>query len=100
MLQKALDSKLSQLGIDWLKVESLVIRSAGKAVFATVTLDGEPEPVELTALYKLEGNQVVVESVEASKPWMSKALKLALDTKGRSFTLPSGMAGMAIRMLL
>ncbi|MCB1097087.1 MAG: hypothetical protein KDN22_16055 [Verrucomicrobiae bacterium] len=100
VIQKALDAKLGQLGIDWLKVDSLVIRSADKSVFATVSLDGEAEPVELTVLYKLEGDQLVVENVEASKPWMSKALQLALDTKGSSFTLPTGMAGMAIRMLL
>jgi hypothetical protein len=100
VIQKALDAKLSQLGIDWLKVESLVICSADKSVFATVVLDGEPDSVELTALYKLEGDQFVVESVETSKIWMSKALQLALDTKGGSFTVPSGMAGMVVRMLL
>ena len=100
VIKKALDAKLGQLGIDWLNVESLVMNPADKSVFATVALEGEADPVELTALYKLEGDEVIVESMVASKPWISKALSLALSQKGNRFTIPSGMAGMAIRMVL
>lgn len=100
MIQKALDAKLKQWGVDWAKVDSLTIRSADKSVFATISLEGEPQPVEMTALYKLDDNELVIENVEASKPWMTKALNLALEKKGNSIKLPTGMAGMAIRMLL
>ena len=100
IVRKALDAKLQNLGVDWLKVETLVIRSADRSVFATITLEGEAEPIELTMLYELEGNDIVIESLEASKAWMSKALKLALTARGNRIALPSGLAGMAVRMLL
>ena len=79
VIRKAVDAKLKQWGVDWAKVDSLVIRSADKSVFATLLLEGEPEPIELTALYRLEGDELMIENVEASKVWMSKALALALE---------------------
>ena len=100
IIRKALETKLDRFGIDWLKVESLDIRPADKAVFAVVSLDGESDPVELTVLYKLDGDDFVIDEVEASRVWMSKALGLALSAKGNRFPLPSGLPGMAVRRLL
>lgn len=100
IVRKALDAKLLQLGVDWLRVETLVIRSADRSVFATIVLEGEDQLVELTMFYQLEGNEIVIESIEASKAWISKAIRLALTAKGNRITLPSGMPGMAVRMLL
>ena len=100
LLRRALEAKLEDLGVDWLRVESLAIRSSEKSIAASVWLEGESESVEVTVLYRLEGDDLVIEEIEASKLWMSKSVALFLAKRGNRLALPGGMKGKTLRLLL
>ena len=100
ILRKAIDAKFTDLGIAWLRVESLTIRSSEKAIAATVWLEGEADLVEVTVLYQLKDDDLLIEEIETSKIWVTKAAGLYLAQKGSRFSLPQGLKGMAIRLLL
>ena len=99
ILVKAIHSRLSDFGVDWLKVESLAIQSSERAIIATVSLDGESEHVEVTMLYRLGDSALHIEEVETSRSWMTKAMELILAERGNEFPL-KGMKGMMVRALL
>lgn len=100
VLRKAIETRISQAGLDWLKLRSFELRSTQKTVALQVDLAGEDRPVELAARYRVEDGAVVVESVEASRPWMTEALSLALIKHGGRIALPGGLVGKMVRSLL
>ena len=100
ILQKAVSSKLSAEGIDWATVDQLDIDKATKTVHATLTLEGEPEPLSASVTYNLGADTVQLLTATASKPWVAKALTLAIQKHGGHIPLPGGMQGSMVRMML
>ena len=100
IIRKAVETKLKRMSIDWVSIESLEIVSAQKFIDMTVSLEGEEHPVDVTIHYVIEENHVVVGDLKASRPWIAKAMGFILEQQGGRYPIPSGMEGMAIRMVL
>lgn len=100
VIRKAIEAKLASMGIDWLKLQSLHLDRATKTLDAEVVLEGESEPVRLSVHYSLDGGDIVVGSVQTSKPWMSRLASLGLEKQGGRFPLPGGIQGTMIRGML
>ena len=100
LIQKAVASKLASEGIDWATVDHLEIDKTNKAVHATVTLEGEPEPVSVTATYSLGADTLQLLTATSTKPWLSKAPTFAIQKHGGQIPLPTGMQGSMVRMML
>ncbi len=100
VIRKALESRIAAHGLHWLKLRHFELRSAEKSAVVDLDLEGESEPVRVTAGYRVEADAVVVESVECSKKWLTEVLSLALVKHGGRVPLPSGIAGAVARMVL
>jgi hypothetical protein len=100
VVRKAIESRIASAGLHWLKLQHFELRASEKKVSATLLLEGEPTPVTVRLSYRLEATDVVVESIDAGRPWMTEALALVLLKHGGRWPLPSGLPGTVIRMLL
>ncbi|MBP7951196.1 MAG: hypothetical protein KA004_16210 [Verrucomicrobiales bacterium] len=100
ILLKAIESKLQSAGLNWIKLQSFSLSAKEKTLAASVQLDGEPDPVEITAHYKLDAHDLVVTRVETSKKWMTEVAALALIKTGGKIKLPTGIKGKLVRLLL
>lgn len=100
VIRKALEARIASQGLDWLKLRHFELRSAEKKLLLDLDLAGEPAPVRLTAHYRVEPEGLVIESVEASKKWLTEVAHLALAKHGGRFPLPTGMIGSLARALL
>jgi hypothetical protein len=86
------------------RVQSLEIDPSTHRIFLSILLKGESEPIQATLQYSLEAraeNQdVVISSVECSKPWIHQLAALIIEKNG-SFRLPlEGSLGKMIVMIL
>ena len=101
LIAKAIQSKLASSGLEWVKLESFTLSSRDKAITVELSLDGEDQPVKIDIHYSLGAeNTVVIREVETSRKWMTEALKLALVKTGNRFTLPGGLKGKMLKVLL
>jgi hypothetical protein len=100
LIRKAVDAKISSLGLDWVKLESFQIRSKDKTISADVLLEGETEIIHVEATYAVIGSQISVLTVSSSRKWVAEAARLALAKAGGSFDLPAGITGMLVRLFL
>ena len=100
MIRKALEARIAAQGLDWIKVRHLELRSADKCLVLEIDLDGEPAPVRATARYRLADSDLVIESVETSKKWLTEVARLALARHGGTIELPGGLVGTMARALL
>ena len=100
IIRKAVATKLESEGITWAQLDTLKIDKKEKAVHADVSLEGEPQPIAVTARYTLKADSVLLETFETSRPWVTKALCFALKKHGGVIPLPGGMQGTMVRMLL
>jgi hypothetical protein len=100
LIYKAVEAKLATAGIDWVKVHSLSVDKQSKTASATLALEGEPDPVAILVTYSLETDHLLVLTIEATRPWLTKALNLALTHQGGRLPIPSGLEGSMVRMLL
>ena len=98
---KALQSKLASSGLDWVKLESFSLSSRDKTVNLELTLDGEDQPVKAEVRYSLAAeNMIVIRDIVTSRKWMTEALKLVLLKTGDRFSLPGGLKGKVLKVLL
>ena len=101
LIAKAIQSKLSASGLDWVKLESFTLSSREKTISLELRLEGEDKPVKADIHYSLgTGNTVEIREVETSRPWMTEALKLVLVKTGNRFALPGGLKGKMLKVLL
>ncbi|CAN5229551.1 hypothetical protein BH23VER1_BH23VER1_06880 [soil metagenome] len=100
IIKKAVEAKLALEGIDWVKLQSIKLDRVNRTIDATIVLEGEPEPVGVTARYTLAGDLITLVSLETTKPWLTKAAALGLAKHGGQFHLPGGIQGTLIKMVL
>lgn len=100
VIRKALEARIAAQGLDWLKVRHFELHSTGKCIVLELDLDGETAPVRATARYRLEGSDLIIESVETSKKWLTEIAHLALAKHGGKIELPGGLVGTMARALL
>lgn len=101
LLLSLLQSKLNSSGFDWIKVESINLSPGQKTLTADLKLAGETELVRLTGNYAVTpDNQVRLETLTASRQWLTEVAELVLAKTGREFPLPDGMKGKLVRFFL
>lgn len=100
LIIKAVEAKLAHHGVTWARVRALRIDRDAKLVATELELEGEADAVHASVGYVLEGDTLRIHSVDASRPWIAGALRLALERHGGEFPLPSGFQGGMIRMFL
>lgn len=101
LLQSLLQNKLDSTGLDWIRVETLSLSPSQKTLTADLKLAGETDLIRFTGNYSVTpGNAVRLESLTASRQWLTEVAELALAKTGREFQLPDGLKGKAIRFFL
>jgi hypothetical protein len=100
MFRKAIEHRIASAGLDWIKVLHFELGAEHKTMTLALHLDGEDVPVSLIARYRLEDNELVIESIAASKKWITEAISYALLKHGGRFPLPGGFPGRLARMVL
>lgn len=101
LLQTLLQTKLNSSGLDWIKVESINLSPSQKTLTADLKLAGETELIRFTGTYSVTpGNAVHLETLIASRHWLTEVAELVLAKTGREFPLPDGLKGKAIRLFL
>ncbi len=101
LLLTLLQTKLNSSGLDWITVESLHLSPRQKTLTADLKLAGEAELIRLTGTYSLTAaNTIRLETLTASRQWLTEVAELALAKTGREFPLPDGLKGKAIRLFL
>ena len=99
ILKKTIQGKLKFMGIDWAKVESVNLSKADHQVDVTLGLDGEDVPVTAKLNYRVDGEELLVESVETSRRWMTEAAKMMVERKGGKIDLPDSVRGMVLNAI-
>jgi hypothetical protein len=100
ILRKAIEGRIASAGLDWVKVLHVELRADQKTFTVALQLDGEEIPVSLSTRYRVDDTDVVIESVAASKKWVTEALSYGLLKHGGRFPLPGGISGRIARMFL
>lgn len=101
LLLNILQSKLNSSGFDWIKVESINLSPAQKSLTADLKLAGESELIRFTGTYSVTpANAVRLDTLTASRQWLTEVAELALAKTGREFPLPEGIKGKLIRLFL
>lgn len=101
ILLALLQTKLNSSGFDWIKLESVNLSPAQKTLTADLKLAGETELIRLTGTYSVTpSNAIRLESLTASRQWLTEVAELALAKTGREFPLPEGLKGKMIRLFL
>ena len=101
LLQSLLQTKLNSSGLDWIRVESLNLSPSQKTLTADLKLAGETEFIRFTGTYSVTpSNAVRLETLTASRQWLTEVAELVLAKTGREFPLPDGLKGKAIRLFL
>ena len=101
LLLTLLQTKLDSSGFDWIRVESINLSPSQKTLTADLRLAGEAELIRFTGTYSVTpGNAVRLETLTASRQWLTEVAELALAKTGREFPLPDGLKGKAIRLFL
>ena len=99
ILKKAIQGKLKFMGIDWAKVDSVRFVKADRRVDLTLDLEGEESPVDAALIYRVEGEELMVESVETSRRWMTEAALMMVEKKGGKIDLPPSVRGMVLKAI-
>lgn len=101
LIQTLLQSKLDSSGFDWIRIESIQLTPSKKTLTADLKLAGESELIRFTGTYSLppEGG-IRVDSLAASRQWLTEVAELALAKTGREFPLPDGIKGRLIKLFL
>lgn len=101
LLQTILQTKLNSSGLDWIRVESLSLSPSQKTLTADLKLAGESDFIRFTGTYIVTpGNAIRLETLIASRQWLTEVAELVLAKTGREFPLPDGLKGKAIRLFL
>ncbi len=99
MICKALQARLEDKGIDWVRLDSVTVDKGERRIAAVVDLEGEQDTVDVSAGYELADDALKIVGVEASRPWMTGVLSLVLEAKGAQVARPGGMQGAMIKMV-
>lgn len=99
ILKKAIQGKLKFMGIEWAKVDAVAFSKKDRRVDLTLDLDGEELPVTAILNYRVEGEEVHVESVETSKRWMTEAALMMVERKGGKIEIPAAVRGLVIKAI-
>ena len=94
-----IQGKLKFMGIDWAAIDSVRFVKDDRRVDVTVGLEGEEFPVTAVLNYRIEGELLLVESVETSRHWMTEAAKLAVAKKGGRIDLPESVRGVVLKAI-
>lgn len=101
ILLSILQSKLNSSGFDWVKVESINLSPSQKSLTADLKLAGEAELIRFTGTYSITAsNAIRLDTLTASRQWLTEVAELALAKTGREFPLPDGIKGKLIKLLL
>lgn len=101
VLQSLLQTKLNSSGLEWIKVESINLTPSQKTLSAELKLAGETELIRFTGTYSVTpSNAVRLETLSASRQWLTEVAELVLAKTGHEFPLPDGLKGKAIRLFL
>ncbi len=101
LLLTLLQTKLNSSGLDWIKVEGIHLSPAQKTLTAEIKLAGETELIRFTGTYTVTpANAIRLETLTASRQWLTEVAELALAKTGREFPLPDGLKGKIVRLFL
>jgi hypothetical protein len=101
LLLSLLQAKLNSSGFDWIKVENVQLSPALKSLTADLKLAGENELIRFSATYAVTSdNHIHLDSLVASRQWLTEVAELVLAKTGRSFALPEGIKGKLVRLFL
>jgi len=96
-----LQTKLNSSGLDWIKIETINLSPSQKTLTADLKLAGEGELIRLTGTYSVTAdNAIRLDSLTASRHWLTEVAELVLAKTGREFSLPDGLKGKLIRLFL
>ena len=96
-----LQTKLNASGLEWVKIESINLSPSKKTLTADLKLAGETELIRLTGTYAVTAeNQIRLETLTASRQWLTEVAELVLAKTGREFPLPEGLKGKVIKLFL
>ena len=93
ILQTAIASKINQLGLGWIKLQSLSLNSPQHRLLASVQLAGESQPLNITADYVVRDQCLHLTKLATDRAWMNAALETFVLGKLPSFPLPEGFLG-------
>jgi hypothetical protein len=99
ILKKAIQAKLKFMGIDWATIDSVRFVKDDRRVDLTVGLEGEETPVDAALIYRVEGEELLVESVETNRRWMTEAALMMVERKGGKIDLPESVRGMVLKAI-
>jgi len=99
ILKKVIQGKLKFMGIDWAKVEAVTFSKEDHLVHVTMALEGEDQPVTAMVNYRVEDEELHVESIETSRRWMTEAALLVLEKRGGRVELPAAVRGMVLKAI-
>ena len=99
ILKKAIQGKLKFMGIDWAKVDAVAFSKEDRRVDLTLDLDGEELPVTAMVNYRVEDEELHVESVETSRRWMTEAVLMVVEQKGGKIELPDAVRGLVLKAI-
>jgi hypothetical protein len=100
VIRKTLEARIAAHGLHWVKLRHFELRSTDKQLILHLDLDGETEPLLVTARYRLDPEGLTIESLETSKKWLTEVAHLALVKHGGTITLPGGLVGSMARAIL
>ncbi len=102
VLAKALQARLEASGLDWVKLETLEFSRSERRVKVTVMLEGETQPITVSLLYSVDAafTFLMVQEVQASRRWVTEAVRLFLANSGNRLPLPGGIKGVALKVIL
>lgn len=101
LIQTLLQSKLDSSGFDWIRIESVQLSPAKKSLQADLRLAGEAELIRFSGTYSITStNMIRIESLVASRQWLTEVAELALAKTGREFPLPDGIKGKLVKFFL
>ncbi len=101
LLITLLQAKLNSSGLDWVRIENILLSPSNKTLTADLKLAGETELIRLNGTYSVTPeNQIRLDSLTASRQWLTEVAELVLAKTGREFPLPDGMKGKLIRLFL
>jgi len=99
ILKKAIQGKLHFLGIDWATVDTVTFSKPDRLVHMMLVLDGEELPVSAKVNYRVDGEELHIDSVETNKRWMTEVVLMVVERKGSKVELPEAVRGMLLKAI-
>lgn len=100
ILLRAIEAKLQSAGLNWVRLQSVQLRTKDKTIAAELLLEGETGPLSVEARYEIAGDDLRIVGLNTSKKWLTEAGNLALLKTGGKFPLPGGIGGKLIKFFL